>query len=47
VAAGIVPLLVKEVVEELQAEERETREKLRKLDREGSGPSPGFHPPPP
>jgi hypothetical protein len=32
VAAGIDPLLVKEVVQELQAEERETLEKLPKLD---------------
>jgi site-specific DNA recombinase len=32
VAAGIDPLLVKEVVEELQQEEREIRVRLRKLD---------------
>jgi site-specific DNA recombinase len=32
VASGIDPLLVKEVVEELQQEEQEIRERLRKLD---------------
>jgi hypothetical protein len=32
VAAGIDPVLVKEVVEELQREEREIREQLRQLD---------------